>query len=167
MPELSQTENNQPQTNPQSFFGIVSGGTAQAGTSFLVVPDTTKVNDLYLGQILHFKSLSKLESPDVSEFVLTQLGIYHATSLIRILDEAVYYPKVQNHIMSIIVPYIEAHQEVVFDMLPAIPKEVIDSNSGDENAELTDSEVQNMSFFRFLEELDSGAYTTDDIEEDE
>lgn len=167
MPELSPTENNHPQTNPQSFFGIVSGGVAKAGVSFAVVPDTTKLNDLYWGQILHFKPLPRLELPDVSEYLLTQLGIYHATSLIHILDEAVYYPKVQSHIMSIIAPYVKAHQEVDFDMLPTTFAGVIDSSSGDEKAELTDSEVRNMSFFRFLDELEDRTYKPDDTEDEE
>lgn len=167
MPELSQAENNHPQANPQSFFAIVSGGVAEAGTSFLVVPDATKVNDLFWGQVLHFNPLSKLESPDVSEYVLTQLGVYHATSLIRILDEAVYYPKVQSHIMSIIVPYIEAHQEVVFDILPTTSLEVISSSAGHEKAEPETTDVRNMSIFRFLDELKNRTYKPDDMEDEE
>lgn len=162
MPELSQTENNHPQANPQSFFGIVSGGVAKAEVSFVVVPDSTKVNDLYWGQVLHFKSLPKLELPDVSEYLLTQLGIYHATSLIHILDEAVYYPKVKSNIMSIIAPYVEAHQEVDFDTLPMTATGVISSGADDESAELTDSDVRNMSFFRFLDELEDRTYKPDD-----
>jgi hypothetical protein len=167
MPELSQTENNQPKANPQSFFAIVSGGVAQAGASFAVVPDTTKVNDLYWGQILHLKSLPTLESPNVSEYVLTQLGVFHATSLIHILDEAVYYPKVQNHIMSIIVPYLEAHREVVFDMLPTTSRGVLGSDADNERAELSESDVRNMPFFRFLDELKDRTYKPDDTEDEE
>ena len=164
MPELSQTH---PQANPQSFFAIVSGGIAQTGASFAVVPDTTKANDMYWGQILHLKSLPKMESPDVSEYVLTQLGVFHATNLIHILDEAVYYPKVQSHILSIIVPYIEAHREVIFDILPMTTTGVIGTDADDEKAELSESDVRNMPFFRFLEELKDRTYKPDDTEDEE
>jgi hypothetical protein len=167
MPELSQTENNHPQANPQSFFAIVSGGVAQTGISFAVVPDTTKVKDLYWGQILHLKSLPKLELPDISEYVLTQLGVFHATSLIHILDEAVYYPKVQSHIMSIIAPYIEAHREVVFDMPPTTPSEAVGNSAGDEKTEPETTDVRNMSIFRFLDELKDRTYKPNDTEDEE
>lgn len=167
MPELSQTENNHLQANPQSFFAIVSGGVAQAGAFFAVVPDTTKVKDLDQVQILHLKSPARLESPAISEYILTQLGVFHATSLIRILDEAVYYPKVQSHIMSIIAPYIEAHREVAFDMLPTTPLGVIGNSAGDEKAEPETTHVRNMSIFRFLDELKDRTYKPDDTEDEE
>lgn len=168
MQELSQTVNNHSQANPQSYFGIVSGGIAKAEFSLAVVPDSaTRANELYWKQTLHFKSLPKLESPDVSEYLLTQFGIYHATSLIRILDEAVYYPKVRNHIISIIAPYVEAHQEVAFDALPIASTGVIGSSSDDEVADLTESDVRNMSFFRFLDQLEDRTYKPDDTEDEE
>ena len=169
MPELSQTANYHPQANPQSFFGVVSGGVAKAEFSFVVVPDTTtKANlSLYWRQILHFKSLPKLESPELSEYLLTQLGIYHATSLVHILDEAVYYPRVKNRIRSILVPYIEATQELDFDMLPITSTGVIGSVVGDETAQPKVTDVRNMSFFRFLDELEDRTYKPDETEDEE
>jgi hypothetical protein len=168
MSQVLPIQNYQPQANPQVSSVTASGGVAKAEVSFVVVPDvTTKANELYWGQVLHFKSLPKLESPGVSEYLLTQFGIYHATSLIHILDEAVYYPKVKSHILSIIAPYVKAHQEVDFDILPTTSTGVIGSSSGDERGELTDSEVRNMPFFRFLDELEERTYKPDDTEDEE
>jgi hypothetical protein len=169
MTELPQIQNYHPQANPQIFLGIASGSIEKAGVSIVVVPDTTTKADLssYRWQIPHFKSLPKFESPELSEYLLTQLGIYHATSLVHILDEAVYYPNVKYHIMSILLPSIATTQELDFDMLPMTSTGVIASVVDDEEAHPRVTDVRNTSFFRFLEELEARSDTPDDMKDEE
>lgn len=163
-------QNFQPQANPQISFGIISEDiVAKAGVFLATVSGATTRIDLNLHWRLtqRFEPLPRLESLELSEEVLTQLGIYHATSLIHILDEAAYYPKVKNHIMSIIAPYVEANQAVDFDVLPITATGVIGNSADDERTGLTDDEVRNMSFFRFLGELEGRTYKPDDREDEE
>ncbi len=169
MLELQQIRNYHPQANPQSLFGMASGGVEKVKFSFGVIRDTTTTPDLrpYWRQTLHFKSLPKFEAPELSESLLTQLGIYHATSLVHILDEAVYYPSVKNHIISILVPYIHATQELDFDIPPITSTGVIGSVVKDEMARPGVTDVRNTSFFRFLDELEARTYKPDDMEDEE
>lgn len=178
MSELLPVQNYHPQANLQSFFGIAYGtdrifpwgDVARAESSFgVVVTDTTATLDFsqYWRQILHFQSLPKIESPKLPEYLLTQFGIYHATSLVHILDESVNYPSVKNRIMSILEPYIQATEELDFDTLPISSTGVIGSVVDDETAQPKVTDVRNTSFFRFLDELEAGAYAADDMKDEE
>ena len=177
MSESPQIQSYHPQANPHSYFGIAYGtdrtfsaeDIAQAEVAPVVIADSVAQADLslYWRQRLRVKALPKLASPELSEYLLTQFGIYHATSLGQILDEAVYYPRVKTRIMSILAPHIEATQALDSDKLPTTPTGVISSNAADETAEPEVTDVRNMSLFRFLNELEDRTYKPDEMEDEE
>ena len=107
-------------------------------------------------------------TPSLSEFGMLSLGMQIAKMLVFTLDQIKVYNRLAIYpIVSILKPYLEEAEELILDMslISSIPSiaSVIDR----ETAESRDADVQGESFFRFLDELESGAYAADDITDDE
>jgi len=137
--------------NVQSYLPLISAGN--------VLPKTTNVA-FTLNR--NYQAILPISSSDIERFLITA-GEYYAVQLIRVLDalknlnEDAIYP-----ITSIIGPYIDTTE--LYLLMPPTSSTSITTNAlNKETAEPTDAGVQGESFFRFLDELESGVYAADDI----
>lgn len=103
----------------------------------------------------------------LENFYINQ-GIYYAFRLLNSLkiletlrEEAI------SPIMSILQPFTVTTSDMEFDVLPIASTETIGNVVDDETAQLEVTDVRDMSFFRFLDELEARAYTADDLENEE
>ncbi len=117
MQELQKEQNYPTVVNPQFFLDAIVTTEFPLGVA---VADITVTSGFvqHKWPMSRFGYLSRIELPDLTEYWLTQSGIYHATSLVHVLDESANYPNVKNRIMSILEPYLEATEELDFSFPP-------------------------------------------------
>lgn len=124
----------------KSYLPVVSAGNA--------LPKTTSVA-FTLNR--SFQATFPISTGEIESFLITA-GTYYATQLARVLD-ALKNIKGDgiNSITAILEPYIGttelAHMPII---------------ANNEATEPVDAETEGKSFFRFLDELESGAYAADD-----
>ncbi len=119
--------------------------------------------DITTGSILQMTETSSL-----NEFGLVTLGIQLAKMLILTLDQIRSYNSLAIYpIVSIMNSYLEEAEELFLGIAPFSSTQSIARITNRETAESEGTDVQGESFFRFLDELESGAYAADDITDGE
>ncbi|MEO8974009.1 MAG: hypothetical protein ABI406_20670 [Ktedonobacteraceae bacterium] len=142
----------QPIENSQSYLPVIQGGNE--------LPKTTKVAFTLNG---NYQAVLPNSSSDI-EGLLIAAGKYYAMKLAMILgdlkslNEDALFP-----ITLILRPYIEPTElNVPTPTLSSRETTPLISNDN-ERAEFEHADMQEESFFRFLDELESGAYAADDV----
>lgn len=146
------------QPEPKVEQRVIPSPPAIAKISVSVAPQTSIT---VTGSAVQFSSV-QLENFYINQGIYYAFRLLHSLRILETLrDEAI------SPIMSILEPFIVATSDMESDMLSGASTGVIGNVVNDETAQTEVADVRDMSFFRFLDELESRAYTADDLENEE